>query len=162
MVTLHNRFGEKGQRLTILSLLGEQPRQGAMPLSEAIDELYRIGGPEGTARIVVELHVEGEDRADCTVEENVSLKALAQTFYEAFGESGDAQATLHVLDADEDPLPDGTDVGRSRPHPIEAIRRFREAVSRLFGGSADEGQPPTVLSLLVGRPLEDDEDVPPA
>jgi hypothetical protein len=34
--------------------------------------------------------------------------------------------------------------------PLDVLRRFREAVYRLFGGSAEEEVTPTVLALLVG------------
>jgi hypothetical protein len=33
---------------------------------------------------------------------------------------------------------------------LASLRRLREAVFRMFGGSAEADQPPTVLSLLVG------------
>jgi hypothetical protein len=40
---------------------------------------------------------------------------------------------------------------------VEALRRLRERVQRLFGVSEADGIPPTVLSLLVRPPANPDE-----
>jgi hypothetical protein len=161
--TWHNRLGENGQRLTILSVLPRTPLTPAelqvaneLSLREAIDELFRIAGEDGRARVIMlDVASQGEEPVFLT-EEDVSLRDLAEGLYGSFGNDGQSTTVLRVLGPDDDPLgglgpaeagsPADGDTGRG---PLAALRRFREAVHRLFGGSADAGIPPTVLSLLV-------------
>lgn len=170
----HNKFGEGGQRLTILSVLPHESLEPAGPLPEverslreAIDEVFRIAGEDGYARMVLGLNVRQEDDFEFTAEENLSVRELADRLYGAFGAEGRSGAVLRVLGPNDDPLakfgpfdaPNPDDSGRG---PLAALRRFREAVHRLFGGSAEEGTPPTVLSLLVNPDDADDSETPPA
>lgn len=169
----HNSLGEGGQRLTILSVLPRVPLDQTMHVSdselslrEAIDELFRIAGDDGQARVVLEVSVHGGDEPEFTTEENLSLRELADRLYGPFGSDGQSASVLRVLSPGDDPL---GEFASSRPTstdndldhgPLAALRRFREAVHRLFGGSAEEGVPPTVLSLLVD-PTAAAEDRPP-
>lgn len=163
MTSWHNSLGENGQRLTILSVLprtpltpGEIQAASELSLGQAIDELFRIAGEDGRARVIT-LDVTSQDEEPVFLaEEEVSLRDLADRLYGSFGDDGQSSTVLRVLGPDDDPLGWLTtggagsaedDTGRG---PLAALRRFREAVHRLFGGSAEEGIPPTVLSLLVG------------
>jgi hypothetical protein len=137
----HNKLGEGGQRLTILSVF-----PGAS---------LGIAGEGGNLRTVLALRVHEEDEVEFTAEENLPVHELADRLYETFGADGQSVSVLRVLRPGDDPLvkfalserPD-TDQDASRG-PVAALLRFREAVHRLFGGSAEQGTPPTVLSLLV-------------
>lgn len=171
MSSWHNRLGENGQRLTILSVLPRDPSvdealraANELSLRQAIDELFRIAGEDGRADVLMLSASEGADHLDTVIEEQISLRDLADRLYAAFGEDGLARSALRVLGPDDDPLAllgmseessadDDKDSG-----PLAAIRRFREAVYRLFGGSAEQGVPPTVLSLLVDHPAAPEEE----
>ncbi|MGX7678754.1 hypothetical protein ACSMXN_07630 [Jatrophihabitans sp. DSM 45814] len=156
----HNWLGEDGQRLTILSVLPRVAldRSGLdsdteLSLREAIDELFRIAGEDGNAQVVLNVTGGADDDPEFTTEENVSLHDLAERLYGSFGPDGETASFLRILNPDDDPLglpPTGPaspeDTDRS---PLATLRRLREAVHRLFGGSVDEGVPPTVLSLLI-------------
>ena len=171
----HNKFGEGGQRLTILSLLpGASPEQTGQPsevelsLREAIDELIRVAGEGGNLRTVLGLSVRENEELEFTAEENLPVQELADRLYAAFGADGQSGAVLRVLGPGDDPLvkfdlsaPPNPDQDSSRG-PLAALRRFREAVHRLFGGSADAGVPPTVLSLLVNPTDAAPSGTPPA
>jgi hypothetical protein len=165
---LQNAFGESGQRLTVLSVLpttgGTTALPGAastMSLQEAVDEIFRICGEDGEARAVLTFGLEHESDPEFTSEENISLKDLAQRLYQSFGEGATISTTLGVINPDDDLFgaaevvvshvpgsDDAADVSGSGP--FDALRRFREAVYRLFGGSVEEEVTPTVLALLVG------------
>jgi hypothetical protein len=158
----HNILGENGQRLTILSLLahpgGEPP--GALPtgeltLQQAVDEIFRLAGDDGEAQVV--LSVTDENDGSFLSEEHVPLQDLVDRLYAAYGD--DDEAVLRFLGPGDDPLSDGRpgdhdEVGDPDDDlgigPLATLRRLRETVHQLFGGSAEEGVPPTVLSLLVG------------
>jgi hypothetical protein len=163
MTSWHNSLGEDGQRLTILSVLPLTPLTPAeiqaaseLSLGQAIDELFRIVGEDGRARVItLNVMSQGEEPV-FLAEEEVSLRDLADRLYGSFGSDGLSSTVLRVLGPDDDPLgwlatiDAGTaedDAGRG---PLAALLRFREAVHQLFGGSAEEGIPPTVLSLLCG------------
>jgi hypothetical protein len=159
----HNKLGEDGQRLTILSLLPRAGLDRAQPevggkfsLHQAVEEIFRIGGEDGRARAVLSVTVQNHGEPEFTSEENVALRDLADRLYGAFGPDGQIPTVLRLLGPDDELLaaPDGGDPGenggRLGEGALGALRRFREAVHRLFGGSAEQGVPPTVLSLLVG------------
>jgi hypothetical protein len=168
MSTWHNRFGEKGQRLTILSLLAPMPvdlnsldLDAEMSLREAIDELFRIGGQDGAAQLVLDVIGKGSDAPDFSVEENVSLRELADRLCGAYGSDGDS-ASLRMLKPGDElfdewaALESGDSPGDDEANGqagFSPLRRFRETVHRLFGGSAEQGVPPTVVGLLVGPTL---------
>ena len=154
----HNILGEDGQRLTILSVLPrvtpDPATQVELSLREAIDELFRIAGEDGHARVVLDVSVRGDDEPQFTTEENLSMRELADRLYGSFGSEGDSAAVLRTLGPDDDPFGSftasaPTDDEDGSGGPLAALRRLREAVHRLFGGSAEGGTPPTVLSLLV-------------
>jgi hypothetical protein len=168
MSSWHNALGEDGQRLTILSVLPRASsnltgagQDAELSLREAIDELFRIAGEDGHAGVVLNVTVQGPDGPEFTTEENVSLRDLADRLYGSYGADGGSASYLRVLTPEDDPwgwfnepepASDETDAGRS---PLAALRRLREAVHRLYGGSVDQEVPPTVLSLLVGARPED-------
>jgi hypothetical protein len=165
---LQNAFGESGQRLTVLSVLpktgGATPLPDAastMSLQEAVDEIFRICGEDGEARAVLTFAQENESGPEFTSEEHIALKDLAHRLYESFGEGATISTTLGVINTDNDLFgaadavgspPSGSDGSDddSGSGPLDALRRFREAVFRLFGGSVEEEVTPTVLALLVG------------
>jgi hypothetical protein len=160
MSTWHNRLGEDGRRLTILSVLPRTPGSAgdyssqALSLRAAIDELFRIAGEDGRAGFVLNVTGDGVDGPQFTTEENVSLRDLADRLYGSYGPDGDTASYLRVLGPDDDPFgwlgSDESDVDDAGRSPLASLRRLREAVHRLFGGSVDQEVPPTVLSLLVG------------
>jgi hypothetical protein len=153
-------LGEDGQRLTILSVLPRVPpdvrtevADAELSLREAIDQLFRIAGEDGQARVVLDVRVRADDQPEFTTEQNLSLRELADRLYGSFGSEGQATAVLRTLSPDDElfgqiTAPDQTGAEDDRG-PLAALRRLREAAHRLFGGSAEEGTPPTVLSLLV-------------
>ncbi len=160
MSTWHNRFGEDGQRLTILSLLPRVPlghthsaEDSELSLREAIDELFRIAGEDGNAQVVLNVTVDGGEEPDFTTEENVSLRDLAARLYGSFGADGETASFLRILSPDEDPLGEPGTLEPTGPEQtgraLAGLRRLRETVHHLFGGSVEDGVPPTVLSLLV-------------
>ena len=177
----HNKFGENGQRLTILSVLPRAepaatdlgPRR-ELSLHQAIEVLYGIAGEDGAAGSLLSVTIGSDEEAEFTTEENVPIRDVAMQLYMTFGPDGDAPTILRVLGPDDDPFDVGeesdsevaeapSDVGLVRSAVDSAVdaavetadgllsplRRLREAVHQLFGGSAEEGIPPTVLSLLV-------------
>lgn len=181
MTSWHKRLGEDGERLTILSVLPRVELSDAellaareLPLREAIDELFRIAGDDEQAMVVV---LRPSDAASGVAEptvEQISLRDLADRLYGSFGHDGETPSRLRILGPDDDPLgaidvtgdADGADGahadGAVEPDDADsgvlgALRRFREAVHRLFGGSAEQGAPPTVLSLLVDLRATPDE-----
>ncbi len=169
----HNILGEDGQRLTILSVLPRVPPDptmrafdGELSLREAIDELFRIAGEDGQARIVLDVSVRDDDEPQFTTEENLSLRELADRLYGSFGSDGRSSAVLRTLNPGDDPFGQVTASDPADPAddpdrgPLAALRRLREAVHRLFGGSAEEETPPTVLSLLVDPTRTADRETP--
>ncbi len=181
MPSWHNRFGENGQRLTILSLLARADPDASDPapggdlsLDQALQALYRIAGEDAAAGVLLSVTIRGDEGAEFTSQENVPLRELATQLYATFGPEGKAPTVLRVLGPDDDPFdvgaaPDAevaeetSDAGPVRATvdsaldtahdtadaALSPLRRLREAVHQLFGGSAEEGIPPTVLSLLV-------------
>jgi hypothetical protein len=162
MARWHNALGEDGQRLTILSVL---PRTNHDPkalelgreisLREAIDELFRIAGEDGHANVVLDVRTIGRDEPDFTTEQNVPLRELAERLYGSFGTDGESASVLRILSPGDDPFGgigekgSASDTEDAETGPLAALRRLREAVHRLFGGSVEQGPPPTVLSLLI-------------
>jgi len=156
MAKWHNALGEGGQRLTILSLLSPVDLDRApfdanreLSLREAIDEIFRIAGQDGKANVVLDVTTRDGDGTDFTSEDNVSLQDLAARLYGSLGADGESASMLRILRPGDDPLGEFSDVEDGETSPLGALRRFREAVHHLFGGSAEAGTPPTVLSLLV-------------
>jgi hypothetical protein len=165
---LQNALGENGQRLTILSVLPRTDGVSALPdaastmsLQEAVDEIFRICGEDGEARSVLTFAHGQESDPQFTSEENIALRDLALRLYESFGDGATVSTTLGVLDPNDElfgtaeeagSLTSGSDNSHddSSSGPLDALRRFREAVYRLFGGSVEEEVTPTVLALLVG------------
>ena len=162
MTSWHNALGEDGQRLTILSVL---PRSAPDPaavkldrelsLREAIDEIFRIAGEDGAATVVLDVTTSVGDELFSS-EENVPLRELADRLYGSFGADGESASVLRILEPGDDPFGGLTANGSpgeaeddARTGLLAGLRRFREAVHRLFGGSAEDGPPPTILSLLV-------------
>jgi hypothetical protein len=160
MSSWHNKFGENGQRLTILSLLSPTPdglgalqHDGEISLREAIDEIFRLGGQDGEARLVLEVTGQNGDGPDFSVQENVSLRELADRLYGSYGADGDRASVLRLVQPGDELLGEWASSGDDDPNGLSPLRRFREAIHRLFGGSAEQGVPPTVVGLLVGPTL---------
>jgi hypothetical protein len=165
---LQNAMGERGQRLTVLSVL---PKVGAnsdlpggastMSLQEAVDEIFRLCGEDGEARSVLTFASEQESDPQFTSEEHIALKDLAARLYQSCGEGATVSTILGVINSNDDlfgptegagspPAGSNDSDGDSSSGPLDVLRRFREAVYRLFGGSVEEEVTPTVLALLVG------------
>ncbi len=172
MSTWHNKFGENGQRLTILSLLSPMPADakplelgGEISLREAIDEIFRLGGKDGEALFVLDVTGKDGDGPDFSVQEHVSLRELAERLYGSYGAEGERASVLRLVQPGDDVFDgweSGTDdepgEGSDSQDSPSRLQRFREAVHRLFGGSADQGVPPTVVGLLVGPTLGEKAD----
>ena len=175
----HNRFGESGERLTILSLLPRVPFDPELfalfdsdsehSLREAVDEIFRIGGADGEARFVLDVTGADDDGPTFSIQEHVSLRELAERLYAAYDGDQKYHSVLRILGPADDPIGEtsesatgGDDTEEARPGsgPLSALRRFRDAVHRLFGGSAEQGLPPTVLSLLCAPNIAAAPEVP--
>lgn len=168
MAGWHNALGEDGQCLTILSVLPRSTPDARVPdldrelsLREAINEIFRIAGEDGHARVLLDVTTLGRDEPDFTTEQNVPLRELAERLYGTFGSDGKSASKLRILKPDDDPLSfvasGSTDTQEAESGPIAALRRLRDAVHRLFGSLAGEGPRPTILRLLVAPSPADEK-----
>jgi hypothetical protein len=132
-----------------------------MSLQEAVDEIFRLCGEDGEARSVLTFASEQESDPQFTSEEHIALKDLAARLYLSCGEGVTVSTTLGVINPNDELFGSAEGAGSptagpddsnddSSSGPLDVLRRFREAVYRLFGGSVEEEVTPTVLALLVG------------
>ncbi|HXA30765.1 MAG TPA: hypothetical protein VNV87_00800 [Acidimicrobiales bacterium] len=132
-----------------------------MSLQEAVDEIFRLCGEDGEAQAVLTFASEQESDPQFTSEEHIALKDLAARLYQSCGEGATVSTTLGVINPNDELFGPAEGAGSttagsddssddSSSGPLDVLRRFREAVYRLFGGSVEEEVTPTVLALLVG------------
>jgi hypothetical protein len=142
----HNILGENGQRLTILSVLPrvapDLESQVELSLREAIDELFRIAGEDGHARVVLDVRVHGDDEPQLTTEENLSLRELADRLYRSFGPDGDSVAVLRTLGPGDDPSHRSRRTSRPTTRTGQAAR---------WSGCAGYERPCTTCSVAQPR-----------
>jgi hypothetical protein len=144
---LHNRLGENGEALTVLSLLEGPPFVGSRDdvsgrLSDVSERLRQMAGGNDTELVNMYSVYPGTGGAlEFLALELVPLRQAIQRLNEINGRSGDVETVLSFLDApDEAEDSDGP--------PSGAITRLRDAMRGLFNRAGENGQPLTVLSLL--------------
>ena len=155
---LHHILGEDGEVLTIMSLL--QPAQratdqplGEMTLQEAIQRIYDIAGDEGRAQLVLSLRRTLTTDAFST-EEDVTVSALSDQLLQLAGENPDVPVVLSCMTQDDEPVDDDDEDDDDNGGFVDALHRFAQALRNLFNAGGDDGEPLTVLSLLVRQPTE--------
>ena len=157
-----NIFGEDGQMLTVLSLLGPDEHRrwsdatGEMTVAEAARRISELAGEDGRADVV--LSIRRQVDPDGEVFRRYENVALADVGERLLAEAGDPGATV-VLDrlsaADEErfEVSVGSEPDEHAPGPLhDAVHRFVEALRHLFNIAGEDGEPLTVLSLLVRQP----------
>jgi hypothetical protein len=153
---LHNMLGEKGQALTVLSLL-EGPDYVASgetvsgSLRDVSDRLRQMAGGDDTELVSMYSVYPNEGGAlEFLALELVPLRQAIQRINEINGRggNGDVPTVLSVLDR-QDELDDSDGAGPG------AIGRLRDALRSLFNRAGENGQSLTVLSLLSEPDAED-------
>ena len=144
---LHNKLGENGEALTVLSLLEGPAFAGSKDdvsgrLSDVGARLRQMaGGNESELVNMYSVYPGGGGSLEFLALELVPLRQAIQRINEINGRSGDVEVVLSFLDApDEIEDADGS--------PSNAITRLRDAMRGLFNRAGENGQPLTVLSLL--------------
>jgi hypothetical protein len=160
---LHNRLGENGQALTVLSLLeGPEfvgPREDVSgSLSEVSLRLREMAGGNDTELVsMFSVYPNENGSLEFLALERVPLAQAISRINEinGRGSGGGAHTLLRVVDradADDDTegSDDGLDDGLADGHVNQAVARLRDALRGLFNRAGENGQPLTVLSLLSG------------
>jgi hypothetical protein len=155
---LHNRLGENGQALTVLSLLQGPALVGAESddisgsLRDVSQRLRDLAGGDETELVsMYSVYQNDGGSLEFLALELVPLNPALQRISQLNGGSEDAPTVLSVVEqsdaSSEDQNGDGGAEGASRP-VSQAMTRLREAIQGLFNRAGENGQPLTVLSLL--------------
>jgi len=173
--SLHNLLGEDGDVLTVLSLLPKRSPEDAaeavrvalsrldesvveVPLYEAAAWLYLVAGEDGRVPRSLSLVRSPGAPAELIANEDSPVKQVVERMYAIAHDNADAPTRISIVTVDddgagEDPPPDDdSDQGRSLAN---VVRRFVDAVRGLFNIAGEDGEPLTVVSLLVRRPPPD-------
>jgi hypothetical protein len=157
-------LGEDGEMLTILSLLGPPPADapqqelGEMSLQDAVARIYEIAGPTKRAGLVLSLRraFHDPDTDAFTSEEDVPVQDVSDRLRTLVGDRANAMVVLNRLSVEDEArfqAPDEQgeeDEDEGGTGPIrEAWHRFLEALRHLFNIAGEDGQPLTILSILV-------------
>jgi hypothetical protein len=153
---LHNKLGEKGQALTVLSLLegpdyvaaGETVSGSLRDVSERLRQM--TGGNDTELVSMYSVYPSEGGSLEFLALELVPLRQAIQRINEINGRggNGDVRTVLSVLDR-QDELDDSDGAGPS------AIGRLRDTLRSLFNRAGENGQSLTVLSLLSEPDAED-------
>ncbi len=169
--SLHNLLGEDDDVLTVLSLLPKKSPEDAgagvlaalsrlnegvdeVPLYEAAAWLYLVAGEDGRIPHSLSLVRSPGGPAEFIANEDSPVKEVVERMYSIAHDNADAPTRISIVttDGDEDvedpPAGNGSDDGRSR---AGVLRRFLDAVRGLFNVAGEDGEPLTVVSILVRR-----------
>jgi hypothetical protein len=164
--SLHNIFGEDDEALTILSLLRrtdeDQSQEGEehgaparvadieaeLPLRDAVAWLYRLAGKDGRISRSVSLVRAGAAPLELVSSDDVPVQEVAERLYGLAGNNPEALTRISLV------TPDDPDSGNGKDETeglqlSDVFHRFIEAVRGLFNLAGEDGQPLTILSLLV-------------
>jgi hypothetical protein len=141
---LHNRLGEHGEALTVLSLLQGEPlllhEDAAGTLGDISQRLRDLVGDD-TEVVAMYSVVPGADGdSQFSSLEHVPLREAMARLHQVAGGGDDALTVLSVLDQT-------TEFDDSGP-VSQAFSSLREALRGLFNRAGENGQQLTVLSLL--------------
>jgi hypothetical protein len=170
---LHNKLGENGQALTVLSLLHGPPLAGpesgdiSGSLRDVSQRLRDLAGGDETELVnMYSVYPNDGGSLEFLALELVPLGQAIQRINQLNGGRDDAPTVLSVVDQSDqdsdDGAPDGPADGvggvdgADGPHRAgsQALTRLREAIRGLFNRAGENGQPLTVLSLL-SEPTKD-------
>jgi hypothetical protein len=151
---LHNRLGENGRALTVLSLLeGPEfvgPREDVSgSLTEVSRHLREMAGGNDTELVSMYSVYPNESGAlEFLALERVPLAQALARINEINGRGrGGGHTLLQVVDRADDDADDSNDAEGDGP-TNQAISRLRDVLRGLFNRAGENGQPLTVLSLL--------------
>jgi hypothetical protein len=160
---LHNRLGENGQALTVLSLLeGPEfagPREDVSgSLSEVSERLREMAGGTDTELVsMYSVYPNESGTLEFMALERVPLAQALARINEINGQGrGGGHTLLQVVDGADDDADDSPDDGSADGPTNQALSRLRDALRGLFNRAGENGRPLTVLSLLS----EPDESSP--
>jgi hypothetical protein len=159
---LHNKLGEKGQALTVLSLLEGPAFVGSADISGSLHDVSQrirdlAGGDEAELVNMYSVYPNEGGSLEFLALELVPLRQAIQRINQINGGSDDSQTVMRVVDRSEesedweaseeaglmagpDSAGDGT-VGQAMSH-------LRDAMRSLFNRAGERGEALTVLSLL--------------
>jgi hypothetical protein len=145
---LHNKLGENGRALTVLSLLEGRPYMGPEDISGSLRDVSQhlrdiAGGDENELVSMYSVYPNQEGSLEFLALELVPLRQAIQRINQINGGSEDAPTVLRVVDG-SDALEDAEAEGAMS----QAMTRLRETMRGLFNRAGENGQPLTVLSLL--------------
>jgi len=152
---LHNKLGENGEALTLLSLLegpdnsdsaaGPATRDDISGSLRDVSERLReiAGGDDGELVSMYSVYPNEGGSIEFLALELVPLRQAIQRINQINGRGGrgDVRATLSVVDR-QDELDDADGPAS------HAVARLRDVVRGLFNRAGEDGKPLTVLSLL--------------
>ena len=169
MASWHNAGGERGQMLTILSVLptthdAEAARReleghDPLPLRSAVERLVHVSGADGEARHVVSVTKARDGLRHFRSEEHVAVRELVQRWYLRADGDADAVTILSVLQPS-----DATVRAAAAPsaHP-SLVESLVELFRSLFKVAGEDHASLTVLSVLEPRaaaePTEDEAPI---
>jgi hypothetical protein len=147
---LHNKLGEHGQSLTVLSLLEGPPSAGTKEevsgsLRDVSEHLRALAGGNDAELVNMYSVYPGQEGAlEFLALELVPLRQAIQRINQINGD-GNAETVLSVVDRNEElEEADG---------PVSlALGHLRDALHGLFNRAGENGQSLTVLSLLAAPP----------
>ena len=169
--SLHNLLGEDGDVLTVLSLLPKKSPEDAaeavraalsrldesvieVPLYEAAAWLYLVAGEDGRVPRSLSLVRSPEGPAELIANEDSPVKEVVERMYAIAHDNSEAPTRISIVTVDDDgaaddpPPDDDSDGGHSL---AGVVHRFVDAVRGLFNIAGEDGEPLTIVSLLVRR-----------
>ena len=163
--SLRNILGEDGEALTVLSLLegpkkgAAAPPQGEMSLEQATERIAASAGEDARVVTVLSLCRESRDPDGDAFwsEHDVPVREACDLLRRQVGHGANPTVVLEWLSAeDQRRLEQQAAAPDDGPGPVrEAVQRFVEALRRLFNAAGEDGQPLTILSLLVRQEPSD-------
>ncbi len=159
---LHNKLGEKGQALTVLSLLEGPDFVGSEDLSGSLRDVTQrlrdmAGGDEAELVSMYSVYPNEGGSLEFLALELVPLRQAIQRINQINGGSDDTRTVLRVLDGSEEEQEweasenagPGAGSGSEGDGPVgQAMIHLRDAMRSLFNRAGERGETLTVLSLL--------------
>ncbi len=153
---LHNKLGENGQALTVLSLLEGPPYAGSEDIAGSLRDVSQrlrdiAGGDESELVSMYSVYPNQEGSLEFLALELVPLRQAIQRINQINGGSEDAPTVMRVIDR-SDELEDAEGDGDGHDGQADrAVTRLRDTMRGLFNRAGEHGQALTVLSLLSER-----------